>query len=51
VQVEDVPALEEEIGKLVDDEAARAALGRRAEMVVAENRGMIERTVERLGGE
>ncbi|WP_372805707.1 3-deoxy-D-manno-octulosonic acid transferase [Pontiella sp.] len=50
-QVPDAAALEEAIGQLLEHPAERAELGRRAGGVVAGNLGVIERTVELLGGE
>ncbi len=50
MQLEDGEALEDAIEKLVADEAAREALGQRAAEVVAENRGVIQGTVQLLGG-
>lgn len=51
VQVESIEALGAAVEQLVLDEAARRALGERAAKVVAENQGVIERTVARLGGD
>lgn len=51
VQVKDATALEAALDRLLADEAARAALGRRAAKVVEENRGMIQKTVRLLGKE
>jgi len=48
MQVEDVQMLESTIKALLGDEAARTALGGRAAQTVAENRGMIQKTVQRL---
>lgn len=49
VQVGDAAALEPAISHLLVDGPARAALGARAAQVVAENRGMIQKTVQLLG--
>lgn len=51
VQVPDAETLEAEIGRLIKDSASREALGQRAAKVVADNQGVIERTVKLLGGE
>ncbi len=50
IQVENIPALETAIANLLADEPTRAALGERAAQVVDENRGMIQKTVQLLGG-
>ena len=50
VQVGDVQSLEAAIEGLFADEPARTALGARAAQVVEENRGMIQKTVQLLGG-
>ena len=50
-QVADEAALADVVQRLLADEPARAALGARAAGVVAENRGVIERTVALLDGE
>ena len=48
VQVADAAGLEAEIGRLLADPSARTALGGRAAQVVAENQGVIEKTVALL---
>jgi len=48
-QVGDAEALEAAIAGLLANEARRAALGARAVQVVEENRGMIHKTIQRLG--
>ncbi|MCF7816400.1 MAG: 3-deoxy-D-manno-octulosonic acid transferase [Kiritimatiellales bacterium] len=48
VQVEDIQSLETAIEGLLADGTARAALGERAARVVADNRGMIQKTVQLL---
>lgn len=50
VQVGNVQALETTLVRLLADEPARAALGARAAQLVEENRGMIQKTVQLLGG-
>ena len=50
VQVENIPALETAVTGLLADESARSALGARAAQVVEENQGMIQKTVQLLGG-
>ena len=51
LQVEDVRALERGIEQLLSDPAYAQALGQRAAKVVAENRGVIQRTIALLDGE
>lgn len=51
LQVPDAEAFEREIARLVADRAARETLGARAARVVAQNRGVIGRTVALLDGE
>lgn len=48
VQVGDIQSLETTLAHLLADEPARAALGVRAAQLVAENRGMIQKTVRLL---
>jgi 3-deoxy-D-manno-octulosonic-acid transferase len=48
VQVRDPEALEKAVAVLLADENRRAALGRNALRVVAENLGAIDRTVEMI---
>jgi len=50
IQVESIPALEATVTGLLADESARSAFGARAAQVVEENRGMIQKTVQLLGG-
>ena len=50
-QVNDVETLGSAVNALILDPSLREALGRRAAAVVAENRGVIERTVKQLDGE
>ncbi len=50
MQVGDVQALEGTVAHLLVDRQARAVLGDRAAQVVGENRGMIQKTVQLLGG-
>ena len=50
VQVNDVRNLGAVVTDLLADEPARFALGERAAQVVEENRGMIQKTVQLLGG-
>jgi 3-deoxy-D-manno-octulosonic-acid transferase len=48
VQVGDVQSLEAAVAGLLADESARAALGERAARVVADNRGVIQKTLRLL---
>lgn len=48
IQVENTTELEQVISDLLSDESARSALGARAKQVVEENRGAIQKTVQRL---
>jgi len=50
MQVGGVQALEEAVAHLLADVETRTALGDRAAQVVDENRGMIQKTVQLLGG-
>lgn len=50
-QVESIETLDSAVKMLLSEPSAREELGRRAAAVVAENRGVIERTVKRLDGE
>jgi len=50
VQVQDQNALRQTLAQLIENPAERNALGLRAARTVAENRGVIERTVELLTG-
>ena len=50
-QVADIQTLETTMTELLAHPEKRAALGKRAAHVVESNRGAIERTVERIGGE
>ncbi|NNJ71083.1 MAG: glycosyltransferase, partial [Kiritimatiellales bacterium] len=51
LQVPDAQSLESTIRSLLSDEAMRIAIGQRAERLVTQNQGTIERTIERLNGE
>jgi 3-deoxy-D-manno-octulosonic-acid transferase len=48
-QVQDVPALEQNIGKLLADPSARKQLGDAARAVVESRRGAVDRMVESVG--
>jgi 3-deoxy-D-manno-octulosonic-acid transferase len=50
LQVADEPALEQTIAALLADPSSRIALGERAMQTVEANRGVIQKTVQRLGG-
>ncbi len=50
VQVADTPALEQALVSLLADPSCRMALGERARQVAEANRGVIQKTVQRLAG-
>ncbi len=50
LQVQDTQSLRDSLRNLLSDHAMRIDMGRRAEQLVAENLGVIERTIERLAG-
>lgn len=48
IQVADRPDMERHVRRLLEDEAARAALGKRARGIVESHRGVLPRTAERI---